>query len=295
MSYRDYVSGTDAILGVAPNGYRYSRRTNDALPIDPEEVAAHVAACADAGATVAHLHGRNEDGDSSPAGLPAVGEAVRDRCGEDVLLEYAIAPKHPLGDLLDAIEKRPRPDLASVPLSPTAFGYRGASRVSRRDVDRLLDELGERDVKPNLLVRNGQDVNEVSRLLQEGILDGPPVVTLLFGAREGAVATPALVYALVEALPDVARPFVRATGPNQFPLTTLALFLGGHVVVGMQDNLFLDRATPVEHNVQLCRRVLDVLEHSQRSVADVTRTTAEIDVATGGADVDVERAGANEH
>lgn len=295
MSYRDYVSGTDVILGVAPNGYRYSQRTNDGLPTDPEEVAAHVAACVDAGATVAHLHGRNEDGDSSPAGLPAVGAAVRERCGEDVLLEYAVAPEHPLGDLLDAVAQRPRPDLASVPLSPTAHGYRGSSRVSRRDVDRLLAELGERDVTPNLLVRNGGDVNEVSRLLQQGVLDGPPLVTLLFGAREGAVATPALVYALMEALPDVARPLVRATGPNQFPLTTLALFLGGHVVVGMQDNLFLDRATPVEHNVQLLQRVIDVVEHSQRSVADVARTAAEFDVQPVDREIDVEHAGRNEH
>lgn len=293
MSYRDYVRGTDVILGVAPNGYRYSERTNHALPIDPEDVAEHVADCADAGATIAHLHGRNQDGESSPAALPAVGEAVRERCGDDVLVEYAVAPKHPVGDLLDSVAQRPRPDLASVPLGPSAYGYRGASTVSRRDVDRLLGELVDRNVKPNLLVRGGPDVNEVTRLVEEGLLEGPPLVTLLLGARDGAVATPLVLYALVDALPESTRCLVRATGPNQFPLTTLALFLGGHVVVGMQDNLFLDRDRPVEHNRQLIERVVDVVDYSRRSLAGVEQTIQELGVRPVTAGHATGRSGAN--
>jgi 3-keto-5-aminohexanoate cleavage enzyme len=294
MSYRDYVRGTDVILGVAPNGYRYSQQTNTSLPIDHQKVAEHVEACVEGGATIAHLHGRNQDGESAPAALPRVGQAVRDRCGEDVLVEYAIAPKHPLGDLLDTVAQRPRPDLAAVPLGPTAYGYRGASNVSRRDVDRLLGELADRNVKPNLLVRGGHDVNEVSRIREEGILEGPPLVTVLLGARNGAVATPLVLYALLEALPQSAHCMVRATGPNQFPLTTLALFLGGHVTVGMQDNLFLDRDRPVEHNRQLVDRALDVIDHTQRSVADVEETATELGVRPALADVDHERPETNE-
>jgi uncharacterized protein (DUF849 family) len=93
-------------------------------------------------------------------------------------------------------------------------------------------------------------------------------VTLLFGAGTGTIATPQSLLATLDAVPDEAVTFIRATGPNQFPLTSLAFFLGAHPVVGMQDNLFLDPETPVHSNAQLVRRVVELAQHAQREIAD---------------------------
>jgi len=269
MTYRDYIRGDEVTLGVAPTGYRYSPDVNEALPVDPEAVATQVYESMSLGATVAHLHGRNADGDPAPERLPAFGRAVRELCGEDVLLDYAATPAAPLGDFLDALDEAPAPDLATVRLGPTRTGYRSVSEPSRRDTEQFVAALADRAITPNLLVTGGPDCHELARLREESLLPDPPVVTLLLGAPDGAVGTPLNLLALLDAIPERAHCFVRATGPNQYPLTTLAFFLGAHPVVGMEDNLFFDPETPVERNAQLVRTVAQLAQRSPRSLAEV--------------------------
>ncbi|MBX0294049.1 3-keto-5-aminohexanoate cleavage protein [Haloarcula nitratireducens] len=269
MTYDDYIRGDEVTLGVAPTGYRYSTDANDSLPVTAADVADQVYESVTLGASIVHLHGRDSDGDPAPTRLPAFGSAVRDRCGDDVLVEYAVGPDCPPGDFLAIVDEGPLPDLASVRVGPEQHGYRGTSATSRRDVDQFVGELQDRGVVPNLLVTGGRDLHEVDRLREQGVFDGPPVVTLLFGAPDGAVGTPQNLLASLDAVPERAHCLVRATGPNQYPLTAMAFFLGAHPVVGMEDNLFLDPETPVSRNAQLVRQVAELARNSLRDLADV--------------------------
>jgi 3-keto-5-aminohexanoate cleavage enzyme len=269
MTYTDYMRGDEVTLGVAPTGYRYSTDVNEALPIDPESVATQVYESMALGATVARLHGRDADGNPDPGRLPAFGRAVRELCGRDVLLEYAAGPEAPLGDFLDALDGSPAPDLATVRLGPTQTGYRSVSETSRRDTEQFVEALTDRGITPNLLVTGGADCHELARLCEQSVLPDPPVVTLLLGAPDGSVGSPLSLFSLLDAVPERAHCFVRATGPNQYPLTTLALFVGAHPMVGMADNLFFDPETPVERNAQLARAVAQATERSLRDLADV--------------------------
>ena len=269
MTYRQYMRGDEVTLGVAPTGYRYSTDVNEALPVDPDSVATHVYESMALGATVARLHGRDASGDPDPERLPEFGRAVRELCGDDVLLEYAAGPDAPLGDLLDAADGAPTPDLATVRLGPTQSGYRSVSETSRRDTEQFVTALTDRGVTPNLLVTGGGDAHELDRLRDRSALPETPVVTLLLGAPEGAVGSPLSLLSLLDAIPEQAHVFVRATGPNQYPLTTLAFFVGAHPMVGMGDNLFFDPDTPVERNAQLVRMVAQMAQRSLRSPADV--------------------------
>lgn len=268
MTYRDYMRGDEVTLGVAPTGYRYSTDVNEALPVDPESVATQVSESMGLGATVAQLHGRDAKGNPDPERLPAFGRAVRELCGTDILLEYAAGPDAPLGDVLDAIDESPVPDLATVRLGPTQSGYRSVSETSRRDTEQFVGELTDRGVTPNLLLTGGDDCHELARLRDKSLLPDPPVVTLLLGAPSGAVGTPLNLLALLDEIPEAAHCFVRATGPNQYPLTTLAFFLGAHPVVGMADNLFFDPDTPVQRNAQLVRTMAQLAQRSLRPLGD---------------------------
>lgn len=269
MTYRDYITGDKVMLAVAPTGYRHSRERNPELPVSPESVATAVAESTSLGASLAHLHGRDDDGDPAPERLPRFGAAVRDRCGEDVLLEYAVGPDCSTGDYLDALEASPQPDFAVVRPGPTQSGYRSTASRSRRDTDRLVSELTDRGIKPNVLLTGGPDVHELYRLREESLLADPPVVTLRLGAPDGAVATPFSLLALLDAVPEAAHCFVRATGPNQYPLTAIAFFLGAHPMVGMEDNLFLGPDRPAESNAQLVGMTADLTAQSLREIADV--------------------------
>ena len=288
MTYRDYIRGDDVTLGVAPTGYRYSPETNASLPVSPEAVATHVYESSALGATVAHLHGRDAEGDPAPERLPRFGSAVRDACGTDILLDYAVGPACPLGDFLDALDEAPVPDLATIRLGPTQHGYRSTAARSRRDTEQFVAAVTDRGITPNLLVTGGSDLHEVARLREQ--LSDPPVVTLLLGAPSGAAGTPLSLLALLDAVPPGTHCFVRATGPNQYPLTTLAFFLGAHPVVGMEDNLFFAPDEPVERNAQLVRTVAQLAQRSLRSLtdADGARRRLALSRAPGGrGDVEV--------
>lgn len=287
MTYSDYIRGDEVVLGVAPTGYRYSTDVNEALPVSPDAVATHVYESMSLGVTVAHLHGRDGDGEPAPERLPAFGSAVRELCGTDVLLDYAVGPDCPLGDFLAALDAAPAPDLATVRLGPTQYGYRSTDARSRRDTEQLVRTLTERDITPNLLVTGGPDLHAVARLREQ--LPDPPVVTLMLGAPSGAAGTPLSLLALLDAVPDDAHCFVRATGPNQYPLTTLAFFLGAHPVVGMEDNLFFAPDQPVERNAQLVRTVAQLAQRSLRPVADADQARGRLKLAaTLGEHDDVE-------
>jgi len=176
------------------------------------------------------------------------------------------------------------PDLATVRLSPTHTGYRPVSETSRRDTAQFVAALTDRGITPNVLVTGGDDYHELARLREQSILPDPPVVTILLGAPSGAIGTPQSLLALLDAVPDGAHVFVRATGPNQYPLTTLAFFMGAHPLVGMADNLFFDPETPVERNAQLVRTVVQLAQRSLRSLADIEDATRRLTIPTAVAE-----------
>ena len=266
MTYRDYMRGDELILSVAPTGNREPDDQTTYLPVSPDEIATAVYEAQVQGASIAHLHGRRDDGVPEPKRLPAVARAVREQA-TDVLVEYGVGPDDALGDYLDVIDEGPRPDLAQVRVGPEQYGHRGVSSVNRRDVDRFLEELDDRDIKPNLLVTSGRDLNEVDRLIRSKLVAPNPLLTLKLGASAGTVATPQMLLALLDAAPSEATVLVSASGPNQYPLTSLAVFYGAHVRTGMEDNLYLNRETPVQSNSQLVQRVGELVFHSQREFA----------------------------
>jgi 3-keto-5-aminohexanoate cleavage enzyme len=273
MTYGDYMSGSDVVLSVAPTAPEHTRE-DASLPVTPDAIAEQVADCATQGATIASVYGWTADGAQSPSALPDVATEIRDRT-TDVLIEYAVGPECPLGDYLAALDSRPHPDLAQLRITPTQYGQRGATRRTRKDVDSFIEELTARNIKPNLLIQGGRDVQELYRLLQADMVTDP-LVTLRLGARDGTVATPLTLMALVEALPSSASVLVAATGPNQYPLTTMAVFLGANVRTGMADNRYLAHEDPVVHNEQLVRRVTEVVSQSERALADYATVKSDL-------------------
>ena len=273
MTYGDYMSGSDVVLSVAPTAPERTRE-DSSLPVTPEAIAEEVAACATHGASIASIYGWTSDGSQRPSALADVAAEIRDRT-TDVLIEYAVRPECPLGDYLDALDSRPHPDFAQIRITPTQYGQRGATRRTRKDVDTFIQELKDRNIKPNILIQGGRDVQELYRLIQADSVT-EPLVTLRLGARDGTVATPLTLMALLEAIPSSAEVLVGATGPNQYPLTTMAVFLGGNIRVGMADNRYLAHEDPVVHNEQLVRRVAEVVSHSERSLADYATTSSQL-------------------
>ncbi|WP_049986718.1 BKACE family enzyme [Halobellus rufus] len=262
MSYQDYLDDKKVILTVATTGGIHGKNVNPNLPEQPDEIAEHVAACEDLGAAICHVHGRNEHGENDASRLQAVNDAIRERC-DDIIIQNTTGGQSTLEARIEGIRTDPAPDMASLDMGPFNRGDHIITEHNRHNIRTLAREMKERGIKPELEVFNNGHLNEVYRLIETGLLEEPYYINLIFGSGTFTMPSPENVLNLVRNLPENSEFNLLATGPHQLPLTTLSAILGGHIRVGMEDNLYYRRGQPAESNAQLVERtakIVDLLE-----------------------------------
>jgi len=262
MSYEDYLDGGSVILTVAPTGGVHGKDANPNLPEQPSEIAEQVAACEELGASICHLHARDEHGENDAARLQEVNDAVRERC-DDIVIQNTTGGQSTYDSRVQGIRTDPLPEMASLDMGPFNRGQHIITEHTRNNIDNLAAEMREKGIKPELECFNNGHVNEVYRLIDRGALEEPYYFNLIFGGGTFTPPTPENVLNLVSNLPENSEFNLLAVGRHQLPLTTLAVLLGGHVRVGMEDNLYYRRGEPVESNAQLVERtarIVDLLE-----------------------------------
>lgn len=272
MTYQEYLEGKKLIVTAALTGGVHGKNVNADLPEQPEEIAAEARACEEAGASIVHLHGRDEHGENSAARLQAIDDAVRAAC-DDVIVQNTTGGQATLDERVKGIRTDPAPEMASLDMGPFNRGDHIITQHTRANITALAEEMAERGMKPEMELFTTAQVHEVYRLIDEGLVDPPYYCNLIFG-KGFTVPRPGNLLAVLEDLPDETEWNVLATGPHQLPLTTMGIIMGGHVRVGMEDNLYIRRGQPVESNTQLVERTVEIAELLGREVATPAETRA---------------------
>ena len=134
---------------------------------------------------------------------------------------------------------------------------RQASTNPPDDILYLLDAMNERAIKPEIEIFDLGMVDYLSQLVAEGRVRGPMYANILLGNRGTADAAALNLAYLVSRLPAGCAWAACGIGKHQFPMNRLALAMGGHVRVGLEDNLYLDPASKQPcTNMALVERVL---------------------------------------
>ncbi|HEY2059634.1 MAG TPA: 3-keto-5-aminohexanoate cleavage protein [Amycolatopsis sp.] len=249
------------------------------VPVTPAEIAASAIEAANAGAAVVHIHVR-EPGTGAPSREVALyREAVRliresdvdvvvnltAGMGGDLVLDQEDPLKPVDGtDLVGALERLPHveellPDICTLDCGSLNFGEGSQLYVSTPDMLRLgagrIQELG---VKPELEIFDTGHLWFASKMVEEGLIDAPPLFQLCMGIPYGAPADPGLLGAMVKLLPEGAQWASFAIGRDQMPWVAQSVLLGGHVRVGLEDNLYLARGVKAT-NGQLVERAVGIV------------------------------------
>jgi len=268
--YEDYFS-KEVIISVATTGGHHGKEANPNLPTQPEEVARDIQACEEAGASMVHLHARDDDGENTKD--IARYQELRDRieeCCDDIIVNFTtggggiysreerIAP---------ILETEPRPEVATVDLGPVNFGQTRTAVNTREQNEEYAERMREAGVKPELELFNPGHIPEAEHLIDEGLLDDPYWATVIFGMQNGMPASPGNLVTFVENLPDPVEWQCLAVGKHQLPMTTMAMAMGGHVRVGMEDNVYYRKGELAESNAQLVRRAARIADELNRPVA----------------------------
>jgi 3-keto-5-aminohexanoate cleavage enzyme len=268
MGYEEYLDGEKLIVTAALTGGVHGKEANPDLPETPEAVGRAAAECEAAGAAVVHLHARRPSGERSfdSERFQAITDEVRARTN--------LVVQHSTGGTGAPVEARrqslrtdPPPEMASLDMGPLNRYRHLTSENTRAMVDSLYDEMVERDIKPELEVFNDGHINEVRGLRERRDLVDPVYATLIFGGGTTSPPSPGNLLNAVENLPEGALFNTLGFGRHQLPLTTMGILLGGHVRVGLEDNVYYGQGELAESNAQLVRRTAGLAETLGRDVA----------------------------
>lgn len=250
----------ELILNLAPTGMVPTRSLSATVPLQPDEVAADVLACAEAGITVVHLHARDENG------LPTFRKEIFARIIGGIRekrpdLVICVSCSGRGGATLDersdvlTLDKDLRPDMASLTLSSLNFAT--AASINTPDtVAALAMRMLEAGVKPELEIFDLGMVNVLHYLIDRGMLEPPFYANLMLGNLASAQARFLDIGSLVSALPAQLTYSLAGIGRAQLAVAGMAAAAAPGVRIGLEDNLWLDQQrTQPASNLDLVQRV----------------------------------------
>lgn len=276
------------IITCAVNGGVQGREAHPALPETPEEIADQVAEAYDAGASVVHIHGRSPDAlwdaASSAEVYFEINRLVRERC-PDIVINNTTGggPSTTMEDRLRCLDARP--EMASLNLGPDMSRFRIKPRPEPLphphdgfDIDvcvpftygiieDLATAMAERNIKPELETYHSGQYWVSRGLIERGLLQRPYVHQFVMAYQTSAYPTPGNVLHLLEELAEGSLFFCAGIGVFQHPMNATAILLGGHVRVGLEDNLNYRRGQKFTGNGEAVTRVARLIEELQRPVA----------------------------
>lgn len=260
------------IINVAPTGMVPTTRDNASVPVTVSTIAETCAACRAQGGAIFHLHVRGSD--ESP-------DYRAELYQETILAVRTGAPDAIIcvstsGRNFKTFEQRSevlgvdgpaKPEMASLTLGSMNFPKQ-ASVNEPAMICNLADAMNERGIVPELEVFDMGMLDYAKYLIEKGVLREPFYFNLLLGSLGTLSATPFNLATMVMSLPAGSIWAGAGIGSFQFFVNSLAVTMGGHVRVGLEDNLFFDRKkTQPATNPMLVERVATLARAAERDVA----------------------------
>ncbi|KJK22555.1 3-keto-5-aminohexanoate cleavage protein [Burkholderiaceae bacterium 16] len=282
------------IVTIAPTGGMAQKSQNPNLPTQPDEIARNVYDCYNAGASVVAVHARRPDDGATcdPAIYHDINQRIRDRC--DIVINNSTGggvhgdmigqPGNGYWEIL--WEERLKgmeagAEMCTLDATTIVASFGGRELLMHTSPERsrrLAVEMKRRGIKPEWEVFSPTHiVQEVAALTAAGFDEEPFVVNLVLGAHRGfqnaMPYTPRILQSMVDLLPTGSLLCVSGIGPAQLPAAMNSLLLGGHVRVGLEDNLYYGPGE-LATNVQLTERVVRLVREMGCEPATPTEARA---------------------
>jgi 3-keto-5-aminohexanoate cleavage enzyme len=260
------VPAAGTLITVAPTGAETAKADCPQLPTTLAELVVTATACEAAGASLIHIHIRDDDNQPSLDAvlLREAVAAVREQTSLVVQLSTGGSVHDPLERRLTVLDAEP--DSCSLTCGTTNFG----DEVFLNPfpfMAQLYQLAQEREIVPEFELFDLGHVAALRRLIDTyGLPFGDKVhVDFVTGVPGGMPGTPAALLAGIQALPpEVTSWSATGIGRSHLPIAATAIACGGHLRVGMEDNLIYAKGQPVQHNDELVSRAADLARLMQR-------------------------------
>jgi len=253
------------IITVAAVGAELTREQTPHLPITPAQLGETAAACRLAGASMIHVHCRRDDG-TNTSDVGRFRDAMNAiRASSDLIVQFTTGGAIGMTAAERAGPLVLRPEMATLTCGTVNFGddvFENSFPIMRG----ILAEMTRYDVRPELEIFDAGHLSNAKRLASEGLLAFPQHVDFVLGVPGALDASVRNLVHLVDALPAGCTWSVAGVGRDQLPLATVAIAMGGHVRVGLEDNIYYSKGR-LARNDELVARVVRVAAELGRPIA----------------------------
>lgn len=258
------------IITCALTGAWPKKANNPAIPETPKEIADSAYEAYQAGASIVHIHTRdeNENGCMDTEQFVEIGERIREKC--DVITCFTTS-----GDLVSSDEKRMEhiplvnTEMASYDCGSFNWGDSDIYKNSPQFLMKLGEVMKELKIKPEIEIMNDSMVYLAKHYIEMGILDTPAHFQFCLGMAGGIEATVENLMHLRSLIPEGSTWSAFGLGHAHMPILMASIALGGHVRVGFEDNVYYRKGQLAKSNAELVARAARVAEESTRGVATV--------------------------
>ncbi len=257
------------IITCAPVGAEIRPEQTPYLPYTPQLLGETARAVREAGASILHVHCRNDDGTNthSVERFDQACQAIRAQ--SDLIVQFSTGGAVGMTPQERAAVLELHPEMATLTCGSVNFGddiFENSFPIMRG----LLKKMNEFGVRPELEIFDKGHLANARRLAKERLLVFPQHVDFVLGVPGGLEATVQNLCDLVDDLPAGCTWSVAGIGKRQLPMAMAAIAMGGHVRVGLEDNLFYSRGR-LARNEELVARVARLAAEAGRSVATPER------------------------
>jgi uncharacterized protein (DUF849 family) len=285
----------DVIITCAVTGAGDTTSRSNLVPITPRQVADAAIEAAQAGAAVVHVHVRDPEtgqGSRDPALFRETVDMIRDS-GVDMIINLTagmggdwvpsaqdpslpgpgsdmIGPEERLAHVVEC-----KPDICSLDCGTMNFAGDFAYINTAPFLRRMAEMVQEMGVKPELEVFDLGQIRLARSLIDDGLIDAPPMFQLCLGIPWGAGADTETMTAMKQALPADALWAGFGISRMQMPMVAQAVLLGGNVRVGLEDNIYLDKGV-LASNGMLVERAVEIIERMGARVLGPDEARAKI-------------------
>lgn len=278
----------NVILTCAVTGGHNNQAKHPNYPVTPEQIANDCIEAGKAGAAIAHIHVRDpktgvRSGDANL--FREVYSRIKD-AGSDILINLTSSEggrfvpgevdAHiggpgttllpPLARLTHIEELKP--DICTLDVCTFNFGDAVFMNTPAhlRIMAKRIQELG---VKPEMEVFEPGHIMFARKLIEEGLIDAPPMFQLCLGIPHASPATPEILSVMKNLLPEAANWSAFGISRFEFDIVAQAAAQGGNCRVGLEDNLYLNKGE-FATNVQLVERAVRIIRETGREPATVS-------------------------
>ncbi len=261
------------IITAAICGAEVTKEHNPAIPYTVDEIAKEAYEAYIAGASIIHLHVREDDGTptQSKERFDNCIKAIKKLC-PDVIVQPSTGGAVGMSDEERLQPVFLSPEMASLDCGTCNFGGDEIFINTENMIINFSKHMIENNVKPECEVFDKSMIDMAIRLAKKGYIETPMHFNFVMGVNGGITATPRDFLFLKESIPADSTFTVSALGKAQFSIATMSIITGGHVRVGFEDNVYLEKGILAKNNAELVDKVVRLARELGREIANPAET-----------------------